>query len=169
MHLWAEENVSCGRFDKLVADCRENDIEHYVLKVEVVYLTGAPRDKRLEKVPPISVSFSLAREADALPEEAVPPFHIRLLAKENGSLAGIRVGEIQLRWVAQLQTWAVELTRRAGGPHAPLTAEFDTDEKLAFKHLAEAVLAVSVQMDPFHKVVPLIENVVPTRLPEIRE
>ena len=80
-------------------------------------------------------------------------------------MAGIRVGEIQLRWLDQLHTWAIELKRKADGPHAPLTAQFDTDEKLAFKYLAEAVLAVSVEVDPFHKLWPLIDNVVPIRLP----
>lgn len=165
VHLSAAENVSCGRFEQLIKDCWENRIEHYVLTIEAIYFESAPRDKRLAAAPPVKVAFSLPREANAVAEEAVPPFSIRLSANEDGSLAGIRVGEIQFRRLVQLHAWAMELKHKADGPHAPLTAEFDTDEKLAFKCLAEAVLAVSVHVGPFHRLWPLIENVVPIRLP----
>lgn len=167
VHLSAAENVSCGRFEKLIVDCRENRIEHYILKIEAIYLDPAPRDRRLENAPPIDVRFSLPlREGGAPPANEWPPLVVGLKSKQDGSLAGIWMNEVRLPSNEHLRARAVQLKGGPDGSHAPLTAEFDADEKLAFGHLAEAVLAVSVQVDPFHKLVPLIENVIPIRLPD---
>ena len=82
-------------------------------------------------------------------------------------MARIWVGDMpmgSMQDVRHTVTGLVLKTRGGDEPAARLTAaaEFDTDESLLFKHLAEAVVAVSVYLDPEGGLVPLIENVVPT-------
>ena len=72
VHLWAEEKVACGRFDKLIADCRENQIERYVLKIDWDYLDPS-RPAGREKPPPIDVKFSLLPKHIIITER--PYFH----------------------------------------------------------------------------------------------
>ena len=166
VHLWAETNVSCGRFDKLVADCRENHIQHYILKIPGTYLDPS-RTTWPEEPPPIDVKFSLPpKKGGPPPENQFPPIVVRLTSKEDGSLAGIMISGSRLTSTTQLRDRVLYLSRRPRGadPFGPgLGVEIDADEKLLFKHLAEAVVAVSVHMGPNHKLVPLIGNVVPTR------
>ena len=166
VHLWAEENVSCGRFDKLVADCRENQIKHYVFKIQRTYLDPSRAVGR-DEPPPINVRVSLSpREGGPPPENESPPITIRLKSKEDGSLARIWMNQLAMSSVDELRGRLVNLKNTAnstGGPGVPLKVVFDTDDGLFFKHLAEAVANVAVSSRQ-SGLVPLIENVVPTRV-----
>jgi hypothetical protein len=166
VHLWSEEKVACGHLDRLITDCWENGIEHYVLKIEAVYLF-ARRDKRDEAAPPFNFRFSLDSRMDAPPKDALPPIHIRLRARKDGSLAGIWASDKRFLSIQDLRKWVSGL-RREGKPDVRLKVEFNADDDLLFKHLAETVLAVSTTTGVDGPVVLPIE-VVPIPRPNAEE
>lgn len=97
------------------------------------------------------------------PRQLDPTIRIRLLAGPAGELAGIRLGERDLKDLDALHQEIlalVEAHRKLGAPAEPLVAEFDCDHSLKYQRVISAITAVSKHQDPKTKeTTPLIDKI----------
>lgn len=96
------------------------------------------------------------------PEQLLPPIRVRLIADANGELKSIQMGERGLPSFAALHNEVISIVGTNTGPGSVAESaevELDCDYNLHYRHVINAVSAVSGFVDPNRRVVKLIEKI----------
>jgi len=97
------------------------------------------------------------------PPDTLPPIRVQLSANPDGSLSGIRLGERPLPGFQALRREIIAIVGPEGGPGTlaeDAEVEFDFDYELDYKHVVDAITAVSGYVDPqSSRIIRLIERI----------
>jgi biopolymer transport protein ExbD len=92
--------------------------------------------------------------------DQLPPMRVRLAAGANGEIKSITLGEVNLgKSFPRLREHIRALVGDQAGPSSNAEVEFDCDYDLAYRHVIEAITAVSgyVKDGQIHKLVEKIK------------
>jgi biopolymer transport protein ExbD len=110
-----------------------------------------------------NVKMPLAAPSQGKPDEIqLPPLKVRLTADPGGQIAGIFLGQAPMKDFRQLREQIVGIVGDDTGPGSitdTQEVELDCDYNLDFKHVIDAITAVSGQITPDGEVVKLIEKI----------
>ena len=110
-----------------------------------------------------NVKMPLAAPSQGKPDELqLPPLKVRLTADPGGRIAGIFLGQTPMKDFRQLREQIVGIVGDDTGPGSiadTQEVELDCDYNLDFKHVIDAITAVSGQITPDGEVVKLIEKI----------
>ncbi|MCX7424869.1 MAG: biopolymer transporter ExbD [Planctomycetia bacterium] len=110
-----------------------------------------------------NVKMPLAAPSQGKPDELqLPPLKVRLTADPGGRIAGIFLGQAPMKDFRQLREQIVGIVGDDTGPGSitdTQEVELDCDYNLDFKHVIDAITAVSGQITPDGEVVKLIEKI----------
>lgn len=110
-----------------------------------------------------NVKMPLAAPSQGKPDEIqLPPLKVRLTADPGGRIAGIFLGQAPMKDFRQLREQIVGIVGDDTGPGSitdTQEVELDCDYNLDFKHVIDAITAVSGQITPDGEVVKLIEKI----------
>ncbi len=108
-----------------------------------------------------NIKMPLAAASDVAPPVSIPPLKVRLRAGDDGSLAGISLGERALNSFTDLRAQVMAIVGPATAPGsaaAEAEVELDCDYGLHYEHVIEAITAVSGYYSG-GEVIPLIQNI----------
>ncbi len=110
-----------------------------------------------------NIKMPLAAPSQGPPPDALPPIRVQLLANQDGTLSGIRLGERPLPGFQALRREIIAIVGPEGGPGSlaeDAEVEFDFDYDLDYRYVVDAITAVSGYVDPDSgRIVRLIERI----------
>jgi biopolymer transport protein ExbD len=110
-----------------------------------------------------NIKMPLAAPSEGLPDdEQLPPIKVRMTADQNGELKSIVLGANRLRGFRELNMEIRDLVGDERGPGSIAEAteiELDCDYNLHYKHVIEAVTAVSGYVDRDNNIIKLVEKI----------
>ncbi len=93
-----------------------------------------------------NIKMPAAAPSSGTPEDLLPPIRVRLTAKPDGELAGIRIGERPVGSFADLRNEIIGMVGTSGGPSSlreTAEVELDCDHQLHYANVISAISAVS--------------------------
>lgn len=103
-------------------------------------------------------NVNMPAPADGPPEvvDIMPPVRVKLQAAENGQLSSIQMGN---RAVASIDALRAEVQQMLTADTTELEVELDCDQHLHYRHVVEAITAVTGYRNENGEVVDLVKKV----------
>lgn len=119
-------------------------------------ITAMEGDFHIDAAPRAKGQVTQVKQMDVL------PMNLRLTAHDDGSLKGIRGGQRTFRDFDELHQFVIGLAAERPDPGTPLegfVVDLDCDEHLDYRHVIDAITAVSGDLQPDGSRVDLIKEI----------